>query len=140
VADPGKAIKEEPVEMDMTPMIDVVFLLIVFFLVSSHLARRETLLELDLPTADTGADPTHEDAAAVTVNVDSGGAILLGGAPTAPRELLERLRVEVGRSDGPIKVRVRADRASDYAAVEPVLAACAEAGVWNVTFAVYEEP
>ncbi|MBT6848587.1 MAG: biopolymer transporter ExbD, partial [Planctomycetaceae bacterium] len=39
---------------NMTPMIDVVFLLIIFFLVSSHLARQETQLELDLPEASSG--------------------------------------------------------------------------------------
>ncbi len=39
----------------MTPMIDVTFLLIIFFLVSSHLAKQENFLKLDLPTAAAGA-------------------------------------------------------------------------------------
>ena len=42
------------VHFNMTPMIDVVFLLIIFFLVSSHLAKQEVHLELPLPAADSG--------------------------------------------------------------------------------------
>ena len=45
-------------EMNMTPMIDVVFLLIIFFLVSSHLQKQEAHAELDLPTAETGDENT----------------------------------------------------------------------------------
>jgi len=45
---------------NMTPMIDVVFLLIIFFLVSSHLAQQETQLELDLPEATSGTRPTED--------------------------------------------------------------------------------
>ncbi len=48
---------------NMTPMIDVVFLLIIFFLVSSHLARQENRLPLDLPVASTyGPDRSGECA------------------------------------------------------------------------------
>jgi len=39
--------------ISMTPMIDIVFLLIIFFLVSSHMASRETAQPIDLPSAST---------------------------------------------------------------------------------------
>ena len=42
---------------NMTPLIDVVFLLIIFFLVSSQLARQEANIELELPEASTGSAP-----------------------------------------------------------------------------------
>jgi len=54
---------------NMTPMIDVVFLLIIFFLVSSHLARQETQLELDLPEAASGQRAQEDDVRRVVVNV-----------------------------------------------------------------------
>ncbi|TWT90929.1 Biopolymer transport protein ExbD [Pseudobythopirellula maris] len=123
----------------MTPMIDVVFLLIIFFLVSSTLAKRETLLDLDLPTAASGRDSQADSTPHVTVNVDASGVVLLAGSPVQPAELLARLRAESERHEEGITVRVRSDRAADYASVEPVLAACAEAEVWNVVFAVYED-
>ncbi|NIL99222.1 MAG: hypothetical protein GTO62_19500, partial [Planctomycetales bacterium] len=56
-------------EMNMTPMIDVVFLLIIFFLVSSHLARQEVQAQLDLPPARTGVDLPPAADPRVTINV-----------------------------------------------------------------------
>ncbi len=43
-------------DVKMTPMIDIVFLLIIFFLVSSHLAKQEVQLDLDLPAAESGRE------------------------------------------------------------------------------------
>ena len=46
--------------VDLTPLIDVVFLLIIFFLVSSHLAKQEGQLELPLPEAESGSQLTDD--------------------------------------------------------------------------------
>ena len=54
---------------NMTPMIDVVFLLIIFFLVSSHLAKQETQIELALPTAVSASDDDFEDKPRLTINI-----------------------------------------------------------------------
>jgi len=59
---------------NMTPMIDVVFLLIIFFLVSSHLSRQESQLELELPTAASGQDDTDQETPRLTINVKSDGS------------------------------------------------------------------
>ena len=57
------------VRFNMAPLIDVVFLLIIFFLVSSHLAQQEVQLELDLPTAASGQSPGEDQTRRVVVNV-----------------------------------------------------------------------
>ena len=62
---------------NMTPMIDVVFLLIIFFLVSSHLSRQESQLELELPTASTGQDDVDQETPRLTINVQADGSMLL---------------------------------------------------------------
>jgi len=121
---------------NMTPMIDVVFLLIIFFLVSSHLARQEVQLELELPSASTGHVPREAAEGRVTVNVRPDGQMLLGGEPVDAAELARRLDFERQRSSEKLEVRVRSDRRVAYRYVEPVLLACARAGIWNVTFAV----
>lgn len=125
--------------MNMTPMIDVVFLLIIFFLVSSHLARQETQRELDLPTAASGKDASDELAPRVTINVLSSGEALLGGVATPIDQLTSRLTYEQSQATSGIEVRIRTDRAAEYRGVAPILVACAKAGVWNVTFAVRGE-
>jgi biopolymer transport protein ExbD len=126
------------VTMNMTPMIDVVFLLIIFFLVSSHLAQQETQLELDLPTASTGAEPEEGSSQRVTINLLADGRVLLGAEPTSLDELTERLAFESQSATEPLEVRVRADQSIDFGKVKPVLVACAKASVWDVRFAVLE--
>ena len=67
------------VGINMTPMIDVVFQLIIFFLVSSHLAKQEAQLPLPLPVADSSAAPQPTPARHVVVNVLNDGTLLLAG-------------------------------------------------------------
>ncbi len=122
----------------MTPMIDVVFLLIIFFLVSSHLAQQETQLEMELPTATTHDPPRDEAVTRITLNLLADGRMLVGASETDPTTLESRLRVAARDSPEPVEVRVRADRRIPFALLEPALVACAKAGVWNVTFATYE--
>lgn len=122
----------------MTPMIDVVFLLIVFFLVSSHLARREARLELPLPSAATGERDTTTSPR-LTINVLADGSTLLGATPAPEGGLAERLRTAAAEHGGELRVRVRGDRTVGYGAIEPVLAACAEAGIVDIGFGVFRD-
>ena len=125
------------VGFNMTPMIDVVFLLIIFFLVSSHLAKQEAQLEQPLPTADSGDEPAPAETRRVTVNVLENGAILLAGSTVEPSALTARLQAKVKEAGPDIEIRVRGHRRTAYRHVEKILLACAKAGVWNVNFAVY---
>jgi biopolymer transport protein ExbD len=122
----------------MTPMIDVTFLLIIFFLLSSHLAQQETQLELDLPMAASGRQAVDDERPRLSVNVEADGSVMLGSTETPPQEMSRRLRIERERLGDDLEVRVRADRSVPYSTVEPILLACADAGIWNVTFAVFK--
>lgn len=127
------------VSFNMTPMIDVVFLLIIFFLVSSHLAQRENRIELDLPTAVRGQDDVPNDAKRVTVNVTSDGRMLISGRVIQATKLTQ-LFVDVadGRSEE-VEIRIRGDRAVTYDKVSPIMKSAVDAGIWNVTFTVTEK-
>ena len=128
-----------PIQFNMTPIIDVVLLLIVFFLVSSHLARQETQMQLNLPTASSGRKDLAENNPRVTVNVAADGQVSLGGAIVTPTELHSRLAYEQKRTNGNLEVRIRGDRLVAYRVVEPIFLAAARAGVWNVTIAVVQK-
>ena len=131
---------------NMTPMIDVVFQLIIFFLVSSHLVQQDTQMEseeLNLPKAESG-QPTEEDQVRrVVVNVvpdpESGGHFVVGGRPMNSEELRKLIRYGK-QADRQMEVRIRADRTVPYRVVEPLMVACARSGIWKVTFAVVESP
>ena len=125
---------------NMTPMIDVVFLLIIFFLVSSHLARQETQLELDLPDAASGRPAEQDEVRRVVVNVlQQGrpeGRIQVGGEVMDTDQLSRLIRYESQQAEGQLELRIRSDRRVPYRVIEPILLACQGVGVWNVTFAV----
>lgn len=127
-------------DFNMTPMIDVTFLLIIFFLLSSHLARQEIQTELELPQAASGRASQEEDSARrITINVLADGQMLLGSQEVGADELSRRIEFEARQhqaSGHELEVRIRCARQVPYHFVEPILLACARAGVRKVSFAV----
>jgi len=129
---------------NMTPMIDVVFLLIIFFLVSSHLAQQESQLPLDLPGAASGENLRQDEARRIVVNVvpeeSSEGQIVVAGQRMKTDELEKLIRYERDREpDRELEVRIRTDRRVAYGVVQPIMLACVRADVWDLSFAVIEE-
>ena len=123
----------------MTPMIDVVFLLIIFFLVSSHLAKQESQLELDLPVASSGEEDLDQQTPRITINVKSDGSLWLAGRPIANHDLTDAFNAARDKEGEDMEVRIRGSRSAPYATVEPIMLACTNAKIWNVTYAVYRE-
>jgi len=118
--------------INMTPMIDVVFLLIIFFLVSSHLARQESSMELKLPNAVAGKKDLDQATARITVNVDRDGSLWLGGQRIDAPQLTQRFaELRQQKGDG-VEVRIRGSREAPYSMVEPIMLACTKASIWNV--------
>lgn len=122
---------------NMTPMIDVVFLLIIFFLVASHLSDQDTLLEIELPTAESGSVTLEAVKRRITINVPQSGRVLLAGRIIAIDDLEEKFRLLKEEANSDLEIRIRGSRSVDYATVDPILNACAKAEIWNVSFAVY---
>lgn len=123
--------------INLTPMIDVVFQLIIFFLVSSRMAKQEAQMELPLPVADHGVASRPEEGRRLTLNILAGGGLVLAGRHIEVGELPTRLAEVMRAEQGRIELRIRGDRQVPYAHVEPVLRACAQVGVWDVKFSVY---
>ncbi|GIW91130.1 MAG: biopolymer transporter ExbD [Pirellulaceae bacterium] len=128
--------RHHSVAVNMTPMIDVVFQLIIFFLVSSHLAKQEVFFPLRLPLAQTGKEVAVP--AAATINILPDGTLLYHSRPVTPKNL-EELLAQLRQDHRQPQVRIRADRDVPYRYVQPVLRACWQAGVQEVTFSVYRQ-
>ena len=124
------------VGFNMTPMIDVVFLLIIFFLVSSHLAKQEAQMALPLPIAESGEKPIDESRR-LTLNVTADGTLLLAGRRIDRDELKQRLQQARSEHGSDVEIRIRGDRRVPYAAIAPIMLSCARSGIWKVTFGVY---
>jgi biopolymer transport protein ExbD len=129
------------VGINMTPMIDVVFQLIIFFMLSSRLAKQEAQLELPLPTADSIARINQADdlSPRVTINVLSDGGLQMAGRAIPAAELAQRLAERREKIGPDLEVRIRGARDVAYRHVEPIMFACAQAGVWKVNYSVYRK-
>lgn len=121
---------------NMTPMIDVVFLLIIFFLVASHLSDQEAQIELELPTAESAQALEDDQQNRITFHLPNADEILHAGRPISLDRLGQLIEEAKQNRGGDVQVRIRTDRDVPYVAMTPILRACAAAGIWNVTFAV----
>lgn len=121
----------------MTPMIDVTFLLIIFFLVSSHLAKQENFLKLDLPTATAGAND-FSDKPTLTVQVLATGEYQVASHAMPLEQVSRAILSHMRSAGGPLRIRIRTDRAADYKHIAALLKLCSATGNTDVIFAVYE--
>ena len=128
------------VSINMTPMIDVTFLLIIFFLVSSHLAKQENNVRLDLPKTQTGLDSELSNQHRTsTVHVLPDGTYQMGGQSISIENVQKAIAVRHAETPGGLRVRIRTDRSVPYSVVSKLLKACTRAGTSDVVFAVYDE-
>jgi biopolymer transport protein ExbD len=120
----------------MTPMIDMVFLLLVFFMTVSTLAQADRRLELDLPES-ISSDVPEDLSDRGTISLDATGQIYVGAEVYSLASMQERIKQSLeGRPD--LRVHVRADQATRYADIKKVLRACAEVGAYEVIYATYQ--
>jgi biopolymer transport protein ExbD len=97
---------------NMTPMIDVVFLLLIFFMTVSQISRALDY-PLELPEATAGGRPV--ESVGITINLDRHGVIMVGGKSLSLDQLSAALTLEIARVDQQVarlRVLVRCDRNS----------------------------
>jgi biopolymer transport protein ExbD len=126
-------IQSEPTGIAIAPMVDVVFLLLIFFLVTWNFARYETELDVKVPTAREGKE-TRRSVGEVILNVKRDGTIVMNRRTLTPDELKESLS-KIARLYPDQAVVLRGDQAVDYKHVVDVLDVCRSANIWNVAFA-----
>lgn len=118
-------------KINVTPLIDVVMVLIIFYLIVGNLAHQR-LLPVNLPKA--GAGEAEEAAPTLVITVaqgPSGARIVVEETEIGVADLPSLLRARVV-DPASASVHIRADRALPYAQVSPVIAACREAGLVSV--------
>lgn len=123
----------EPGGFQIAPMVDIVFLLLIFFLVTWNFARYETELDVVVPTAKEGKE-TRRAMGEVILNVKADGSIVLNRRTLTAEELRVALsRISELYPDQ--AVVLRGDENVDYKAIVEVLDVCRAANIWNVAFA-----
>ncbi len=115
------------VSIDLTPIIDMVFLLLIFFLVATTFHQTEREMQVALPAA-TSAGPISATLREIIVNVDAEGRIIVNGRTIDAQELRSLIERAVAVNPEQ-KVTVRGDRRTAYANIVRVLDACKGGGV-----------
>lgn len=118
---------ETAAAIDMTPIIDMVFLLLIFFLIATTFRQEEREMQVALPIAQS-AGPLSSALRELILNVDQQGRIVVSGR-TMTLDELRQLVGEAVRANAQQKVTVRGDRQVAYGVVVQVLDVCKGAGV-----------
>ena len=119
--------ERSPVSVEMTPMIDMVFLLLIFFLVATTFHQEEREIQIALPVAQA-AGPISATLREIIVNVDRDGRVIVSGQ-TMTQDALRSLVADAVQMNPNQKVTVRGDRNTAYSNVVTVLDICKGAGI-----------
>ncbi|MFP4068654.1 MAG: ExbD/TolR family protein [Opitutales bacterium] len=109
---------DDAVEVQMAPMIDCVFLLLIFFLVATTLKKVDRELPLELPDAAAAIEVQQPEGFTV-ISIDHEGGFHVDGAPVSVNLLQNRIRALGATEDA--KVRLDIDRSTPFQRVMEVL-------------------
>lgn len=123
-------------DFQMAPMIDMVFLLLVFFMCVSTLAKSEKAVEVELPESHASEVPDDVSDRGL-VSVKENGTLFLGSVEVKLEELKARIGAAI-KKNPELRITVRADKTTAFAEIKKVLKACAEVGAYEVIYATYE--
>jgi len=128
-------IRKRPFGVDMTPMIDIVFQLLIFFLVTAQMAE-QSRAKLDLPK-EQGEQSVDREFAGLTINVLADGTIVVNEAVLAPGDLDALVEEAIRAAGGAdrLKPLVRADQACDAAVLNEVFRRLGSQGLSAVRLA-----
>lgn len=116
---------------DMTPMMDIVFQLIAFFMIVATYVTREKV-EVDLPLAVNAAiAENQQDRVLISISVD--GQVWAGSRPVSLDELADEVRIW-RESNDEARIVIRADRGNRYGLVKQVMKVCRDAGISDIIF------
>jgi len=131
----GHAPAQPMAEINVTPLVDVMLVLLVIFIITAPLLSRA--LKLDLPQAD--APPAVVQAETIQLTIDAEGNLRWNAQPVSSEELAARLAAAAGQSPQP-ELHLGADRAARYEFVAAVLSAAQKAGLKQVGFVTEPPP
>lgn len=137
----AKLSRKEPA-LEMTPMIDVVFQLIIFFIVTVKV-NEQINREIVLPDGSHGEiiEPTGSGPAqrALTIEVDRRGWTTVRNVPVNDDQLRALVKRRHRQFGDAFSLMVRGDYRSRHSHIQRVMNICAEEGIWRISFVALQE-
>ena len=135
--------------VNVTPLIDVIMCLIIFFMCCTTLVKSEANDQVQIPRAKLGQEMPEQrgrlminllprKAADGSVNAGDEPDVIIRGQPVAMQDLTAYLRKEKQESPD-LKVILRADEALTYQWISPVLISCVQANITSVNFSTRDK-
>jgi len=134
---PRHPVHEKP-SINITPLVDLMFNLIIFFLVSSQFHEEERDIQVSLPETQIVETLSSAARSLIIINVRRDGTYIVGGNPASADQLRATMLKAVAANRGQ-KVLVRADKQALHGYVAAAISTCKEAGV-NEANIGYELP
>lgn len=126
----------DEVSFQMTPMIDMTFLLLIFFMVTQRITEQELSVPVRLPVALSAASPgkTERDI----INLDGEGNYYIGDRRATAEEVLAHLKVKF-RDFPPLQIYLRADQKTPTKRIREFVEMATEVGAIDLIFGVFGE-
>ncbi|MFH1846813.1 MAG: biopolymer transporter ExbD [Candidatus Omnitrophota bacterium] len=123
--------------IQMAPLIDIIFLLLIFFMSASIFYQLETEINITVPTAAESSD-IERSPGEIIINIRQDGTVIVNQRELT-YESLRKMLLRISELYKGQQVIIRADRQTYHKDVIKVLDLCAGAGIWNVSFSTMKE-
>ncbi len=132
------AISRRPADPDepgfqLAPMIDMTFLLLIFFMVTTKMSKEQVKMDVRLPTASAAVIP-DDISQRDTINIDAAGQFHIANSPVTREQLAAHLKTRFANAP-PLKIYLRADRDTPAQTIRDFMKLAAESGAITVIFA-----
>lgn len=121
------------IAIQLAPMIDILLLLLSFFIISWQFSKSETELNVSVPTAQEGSE-SKQMRGEIIINVFADGSIKVEGLMVNRDQLFEKLSA-IAKQYPSQPVRFRGDGNVTFQRTVDVIDTCQKAGIWNISFA-----
>ena len=118
----------------IAPLVDILLVLLCFFIVTWNMTRKERELDVKVPTADNGGDPSLSVNQTV-LNLKADGSLVMNTKPISYEDLGAKMKT-LAALNPDYAIILRGDENVPYKFVAKVLDVCRGAGIWNVAFPV----
>jgi biopolymer transport protein ExbD len=131
-----KGPKRDDVAIDMGPMIDLVFLLLIFFMVASVVTELEKV-EVAIPESSHAKVP-EDTKGRMMLSIDSENQVYYGTQPVSLEELKPIIEAELDLNPE-LRILIRADHRVEYKTCKDLMVACGDVGATDLIYATFEE-
>ncbi len=128
---------EEDVGFQLAPMIDMTFLLLIFFMLTSTVTNLKVKQDVKVPVAPSAVVP-KDASQRLLINIDAKGELFLGDQPITEKALAAELNRQF-KDNPPLQLYVRADRAVEAKRIKTVVRLATEAGAVKVILATLKK-